>query len=232
MKDIIETRLQEEASLFITQNKLAVNEIEVFPKEIETYYFKKGKFEDESVHKNELQKNNKNHFYVHRWGTNKGDKYKGGYYPGLDFVVSEDDDTYYSYLIRSAVIKYKGAFINKGQTIIGPNKVLNTICEIGKVTFENLEKDTVKLENSCIPNDGVVISERINLNKGFIDKKLRFVLCDDLYISSKYPKKEEMIINFLTSENKQIMPANPIDFCKNKLGYVPSSIKKYYANQI
>lgn len=51
--------------------------VSVLPKEIEVYYYKNGQFEDTSVHRNDLQKNNKNHFYVHRRGTTQSDKYKG-----------------------------------------------------------------------------------------------------------------------------------------------------------
>ena len=67
-------RLQNEAKLFLTKTKLMLSGVSILPKEIEVYYFKKGEFEDTSVHRNDLQKKNKNHFYLHRNGTSKSDK--------------------------------------------------------------------------------------------------------------------------------------------------------------
>ena len=62
-------KLQTEARLFLTESVLVLKGLFIRPKEIEVYYYEKGIFEDNSVHRNDLQKNNKNHFYVHRCGT-------------------------------------------------------------------------------------------------------------------------------------------------------------------
>jgi hypothetical protein len=45
-------KLQIEAELFLKNSKLVVNGIEIFPKEIEIYYYQKKVFEDGSVHRN------------------------------------------------------------------------------------------------------------------------------------------------------------------------------------
>lgn len=214
-------KLQNEAVQFLTKTKLVLNGIEILPKEIEVYYYEiNGSFKDGSVHRNELQKNNKNHFYVHRWGETKNDKYKGVNRAGLDFVVSDDDNVYYSYLIRSAVIN------GNDNPIIGPNKVLNAIKDVCKFQdYKELENASVKLEPNNI-SDAVLFSNRINLGENvgkYLDYKLRAVLCDDLYRGSKYPAKEKMIMDYLMSqkmskEQKQV-------YAKEKLGYVPSALK-------
>ena len=215
MEKLIE-RLQNEAKQFLTKSTLMLNNVIISPKEIEVYYYKKGTFEDESVHKNELQtKKHKNHFYVHRWGTLKTDSYKSANRAGLDFVISDDDNTYYSYLIRSAVIE-------KGEPIVGPNKVLKQIIEVCNFDNKKIEDELVKI----IPNNtngDVLFSNRINLNKGFINCKLRAVLCDDWFRSSKYPAKERMIIDFLSINDPKNMTKE--DYAKNKLGYIPSIIR-------
>ena len=51
MEKLIE-RLQNEAKQFLTKSTLVLNNVIISPKEIEVYYYKKGVFEDESVHKN------------------------------------------------------------------------------------------------------------------------------------------------------------------------------------
>ncbi len=208
------TRLQNEAKQFLTK-KLVINGLNIYPKEIEMYYFKEGEFEDSSVHRNELQKNNKNHFYVHRYGLTKSDKYKGGNRAGLDFVVSDETNTYYSYLIRSAVI------IDK--QIIGPNNVLKNILEVSKLSCEKLENVNVELMSNSISNI-ILFSERINLGENagdFRDFELRAVVCDDLFRDSKYPAKEKMVINFLLNKDN----AQAEIFAKEKLGYIPSKIR-------
>lgn len=211
-------RLQNEAKLFLTGFKLVLNGISIKPKESEVYCFEEaGDFKDSSVHRNDLQKNNKNHFYVHRNGSTKSDPYKGGNRTGLDFVVSDNDNTYYSYLIRSAVI-------NDGKLVVGPYKVLKAIQNAcGFSSYDELETKTVELVANDVSND-VLFSKRINLGKNakeYINCELRAVLCDDLFRGSKYPAKERMITDFLKNETKE----RSIAYAKDKLGYVPSKIR-------
>lgn len=86
-------KLQNEAKQFLTHSKLVANGIDILPTEIEVYYYEvEGAFKDTSVHRNELQRNNRLHFYIHRWGSAKIDKYKGGNRAGLDFVVSGSEN--------------------------------------------------------------------------------------------------------------------------------------------
>lgn len=207
-------KLQNEEKLFLAKT-LICNEIYIQPTETEPYYYKKYVFEDESVHQNELQTSkHKNHFYIHRWGTKQSDSYKGGSRASLDFVVSDEANTYYSYLIRSAIIN--------GKLIIGPNKVLRTIKEVCRLENEELENTSITIISNNNDYD-VLFSKRINLTKGFIDYKLRAVLCDNNFKNNKYPLKENMVVDFIKQNNMSRDRA--IEYAKDKLGYIPSSIK-------
>ncbi len=219
-------QLQYEAKEFLSRKKLVLNGVTILPKEIEVYYYnEKEGFTDESVHKNELQQKNKNHFYVHRWGLKRTDPYKGGNRPGLDFVLSDEANIYYSYLIRSAVI-------NGEKPIIGPNKVLKKIEEISGLKLEELEKVQVDIISDD-KHDNVLFSERINLgenSKDYCSLKLRAVLCDEYYRESKYPAKEKMIVNFLSEKISlgELSKEEAIVYTKEKLGYTPKEIKEKY----
>jgi hypothetical protein len=215
-------KLQEEARLFLTESVLVLKGISIRPKEIEVYYYEKGCFEDNSVHQNDLQKNNKNHFYVHRCGTKSSDSYKGGNYAGIDFVVSDTDDIYYTYLIRSALVNE--------EMVIGPHKVLEAIQKHSNLNYQEIESETIEVVQSNA-NCDVLFSSRINLGKTvddeFCECKLRAVLCDELFRESKYPAKEKMVIEFLMEKVQAHCMTNEqaSHYAKNNLGYIPSSIK-------
>jgi hypothetical protein len=186
------------------------------------YYYEKGSFEDNSVHKNDLQKNNKNHFYVHRCGTKSSDSYKGGNYAGIDFVVSDTDDIYYTYLIRSALVNEEMG--------IGPHKVLEAIQKHSNLNYPEIESETIEVVQSNA-NCDVLFSSRINLGKTvddeFCECKLRAVLCDELFRESKYPTKEKMVIGFLMEKVQAHCMTNEqaSHYAKDNLGYIPSLIK-------
>lgn len=210
-----EKKLQNEAICFIKQTKLILNGIIIIPKEIEVYYYREGIFSDQSVHQNELQQNNKNHFYVHRIGKTKNDRYKGGNRAGVDFVISDEKGVYYSYLIRSAVIN--------GKTIYGPHNVLENIKKECNLEYNDIESIPVKVETFGSSND-VILSKRINLGRGFVNSKLRAVIFDNDFKSSKYKNKEILIREKIKNGN---MPKEEaIDLVKKNMGYVPSSIKE------
>ena len=208
-------RLQKEAEHFLLNDTLLLNSICIRPKEIEVYYYQENKFDDNSVHQNELQRNNKNHFYIHRWGKGKTDSYKGGNYPGIDFVISDDENTYYSYLIRSAIID--------NEPIVGPHKVLEKI--ESKISRKEIEKTPIEIVHDKISCD-VFFSTRINLGKHVLKEykecKLRAVACDDYFRGNKYPQKEKMITEFIFE--KQMNKVQGSEYAKEKLGYLPSKI--------
>lgn len=219
-EDIIK-KLQNEAAHFLTESKLMVSGLAILPKEIEVYYYKEGDFEDSSVHRNILQQNNQNHFYIHRWGIKKEDSYKGGNYPGIDFVLSNEKDIYYSYLIRSAVVD--------NDIHVGPHKVLEAIIDKSGLTTNELESSPIEILPNSISCD-VLFSSRINLGKNaqeFSDYKLRAVLCDEWFGRKKYPAKEKMVVDFLTEKVRlqNMTPQQAMEYANKKLGYIPSSIR-------
>ena len=218
-----ENRLQKEAAEFLTNFKLVLNGLIIQPTEIEVYYYRKGEFEDDSVHKNELQQNHHAHFYIHRWGRGKNDPYKGGNRPGIDFVVSKEEKVYHTFLIRSALIN--------NIPVVGPNKVLNAIQEASKLAdFKEIENAIVNICPEKNPSD-VVFSQRINLSNNtspdYLKLKLRAVLCDDTWFSrNKYRYKEQMIIDLMSS--KKMAKEEAFEFVRKRLGYIPLDIKKKY----
>ena len=216
--------LQTLAVDFLCNHSLVVNGVVINLKEIEVYYYKEGTFEDGSVHRNELQRNNPCRFYVHRCGRGRSDSYKGGNYPGVDLVMSEDDSCYFTFLLRSVVIEK--------ELVIGPHNVLCAILRaVGAKDYNALEQMPVRIVD-CRAGETVLTSERINLGKTvsreYREAKLRFVILDGFYMSSRYPMKEKMITDWLLSvlqTNQQTMP-EAILLAKEYLGHVPSSIKK------
>lgn len=215
-------KLQDEAKLFITGSVLVLNGVAIQPKEIEVYYYKEGGFEDNSVHRNDLQKHNKNHFYVHRIGTKASDSYKGGNYAGVDFVMSDTDDIYYTYLIRSAIVN--------DEMVVGPHKVLEAIKQSSHLEYKGIEDAIVEVVPCNNPGD-VMFSSRINLGKTvrkeYRECKLRAVLCDERFRKSKYPAKEQMVIDYLMDKVHLHYMTNEdaLHYSKENLGYIPSSIK-------
>ena len=221
MNEIV-TRLQKDAKTFLT-NKLVLNKAEIYPKEIEVYYYKEGEFEDKSVHRNELQMNHKNYFYVHR--CKNSDSYKGGNRAGLDFVVSDDENTYYSYLIRSAVINE--------QPFYGPNNVLNAIkSACGNVGNAELEKEYVDVVSSDVEYDDIIFTTRFGLSKNvdvcFRDYQLRLVVLDKQFKNAQYKAKEQIVSDYLKQSKSTEVQAK--DFCEQYLTYMPSKIKDNYVN--
>ncbi|MBP5797584.1 MAG: hypothetical protein J6W26_04860 [Bacteroidales bacterium] len=221
MKQVVK-KLQNEAMLFLSK-MIVLDEVIILPKEIEVYYYElNGVFKDESVHRNELQKDNQNHFYVHRKGTKRSNLYTGGNRGGLDFVASDDESIYYAYLIRSAMVN--------DEITIGPNNVLKRILDVSKLEKEELENKILTLVPNDIQND-VLFSNRINLgnNTGeYQDYELRAVMCDEWFRESKYLDKEKMIVSFLYNQVHQHGKSQgwALEYAKEKMGYVPSAIKE------
>ena len=211
--------LQDEAAQFLVKYELKLKDVIIQPKEIEMYFFKKGVFEDNSVHRNELQQNNRNHFYIHRNGIKQTDSYKGGNRPGLDFIVSDESFTFYSYLLRSAVVN--------GKMIIGPNKVLEAIKSASRLSMQEIEATPIEIISNA-KSCPVLFSSRIHLGKSVLDNyrnyKLRAVACDDSFRGAKYPGKEKMIVDFILE--KKLTGDQAIEFAKEKLDYIPSILRQ------
>ena len=70
-KNEIIYELKSQAIQFLKNYHLEIKGVAIYPKEIEVYFYQSGVFEDDTVHCNELQKDNANHLYVHRTGLKK-----------------------------------------------------------------------------------------------------------------------------------------------------------------
>lgn len=203
MDNLILETMQGKASRFLQHCYLKINGVCVYPKEIEAYYYEPGKFEDYSVHRNQLQGSveHKNKFYVHRYGHDKSSKYVDGNRGGCDFVVCNREGVFYSYLIRSVVVK--------GDFFVGPRKSLDAImtcCGIGSYEeLENVQVDAVDYENNC----DVLFGKRIRLgvascteDEKYKEADLRFVLCDEFFKKRDkhnvgYPQRTDIMDAFL-----------------------------------
>ena len=199
----LEKQLQEQASEFLGCKCLIVNGVTIHPKEIEVYYFEKGLFEDYTVHRNELQENHPNKFYVHRRGRDVNSSIIESNRGGCDFVISDKDGVYHSYLIRSIVID--------GELIVGPSKSLKAIIQKTGLSYHELEQTEVNVIASKSTND-VFMTSRIGLgdselkdSKLYKESKLRFILCDEFFKQRDkknvgYPKRTEAIDNYLRNK--------------------------------
>lgn len=220
-QDVI-LRLQNETKSLLLNYELRLKGISIILKEIEVYFYKNEVFEDNSVHKNELQKNHFGHLYIHRWGVKESDSYKGGRYPGIDYVVSTKQDEYYSYLIRSAVVD--------GEIIVGPHKVLEALKDKTQLSEKEIEESQIE-RIPHISQSQVLFSKRINLGKKVEEKyrncRLRAVVCDELFRNAKYPDKENLVVDFLRGELSQnkMDKKNAMEYAKEYLGYLPVVIR-------
>ena len=220
-KEVIQF-LQNEAKSLLLNYELRLKGVPIILKEIEIYFYKNEVFEDSSVHRNELQKSRCGHLYIHRWGKKEADPYKGGRYPGIDYVVSTSPDEYYSYLIRSAFVV--------GEMAVGPHNVLEAIKKATGLTERNIERFSIE-RVSNISQSQILFSKRINLGKTVEEKyrnyPLRAVICDSLFRSTKYPGKENMVVDFLHDElsHNKMDGKQALEFAKEHLGYAPAAIR-------
>ena len=221
----IEKQLQAINELIVTNYMFELSSgLRIYPIEVEAY-FKDSKFDDESVHGNELQRNNYGRFYVHRTGITKKSKFKGGTRGGIDICLSDGADSYYGILIRSAKF-------NDGTTKFGPNNVLNFIIEDKKVDYATLEKDVVLKEavEDCRDREHksiILHSTRVGLSKkqsdDFKDLQLRTIV-GVLLSSYPYKEKEKVFRNYIINESIPKEEAEKISV--DILGYYPKALIK------
>lgn len=94
----------------------------LYPLEVEAYYFHKKHFRDNTVHRNNAQKNRFGKFYFHR----KGDAMKNNILncrAGVDLCLSDSEECFFGVLLRSAKIKLNDKIIS----VFGPSKLANLI---------------------------------------------------------------------------------------------------------
>lgn len=208
--------LQKEAIEFLKNHYLVVNGVEIYPKEIEVYrYEKEGAFKDVYVHRSDNQKNRHYKFYVHEKGRG-----------GCDLVISDSDNVYYSYLIRSVVIG--------GELIVGPLNSFDAICAKTGLSEKELEEKVVVKD--CNNDHNVFTDTRIGLvpnkedkNLAYLNAELRFILCDDYYKPrAHYRNRERALTNFMLQKlaSHEMTKDEVIKEANEYLGYVPKSLKE------
>lgn len=147
--DEIVEQLKEINKCFLQNYIIKINDLEIYPVEVEIYYFKDGVFEDENCHQNELQKNHFGKLYFHRAGRSKKEEalIDTNTYGGVDVCISKGD-YYLSILIRSAYINE----LKKENLFSGINKISKKIinqCIQGKKDYciDYLLKNIEKIED-------------------------------------------------------------------------------------
>ena len=116
-KTEIESMLQQTAAQLLHHYKIRAREVELYPIELESYFYRADVFEDPYVHTNELQANHFGELYVHRRGKEACSPYKMDNRVCMGISLSVNANYYYSALIRSAVFA-------DGSMVFGPNNVL------------------------------------------------------------------------------------------------------------
>ncbi len=116
-KTEIESVLQQTTAQLLHHYKIRAREVELYPIELESYFYRAGVFEDPYVHTNELQMNHFGELYVHRRGKEATSPYKMDNRVCMGISLSVSTGYYYSALIRSAVFA-------DGTMVFGPNNVL------------------------------------------------------------------------------------------------------------
>lgn len=213
--------LQKEAVEFLKNHYLVVNGVEIYPKEIEVYrYEKEGEFKDIYVHRSDNQMNRHYKFYVHEKGRG-----------GCDLVISESDNVYYSYLIRSVVID--------GELIVGPLNSFDAICV--KTGWSEKKLGDVEVTVKDYNNDHNVFTDtRIGLKHKeddngqiYLNAELRFILCDECYKpqedkEKRYKNRERALTNFMLQKlaKGEMTKDEVIKEADEYLGYVPKSLKE------
>lgn len=211
--------LQDKASDFLKRHCLIINGVELYPKEIEVYYYKDGGVEDGYVHRNPMQSNRPSKFYVHRKGRG-----------GCDFVLSDSEDVYYSYLIRSVVIG--------DELFVGPIKSYEAILAKTGLSGEQLEQATVTVgasytEYNVLTDSRIGLTPKQDIAPFYLDAELRFVLCDEYFRPRQdkkphYKRRKKAFVKFMQhkmSDQRTLTMSEIIPEAMYYLGYVPQSLK-------
>ena len=223
--DTLIQKLQIETEELLSRGvMISIGDVRIIPKEIEVYRFQASVFEDDSVHQNELQQANPNHFYVHRFGKSAADPYKGR--AGVDICLSSTNKLYYTWLIRAAVIED----LDKVEFITGISNLRKAILRYTNMTEKQLE-DTSLIVSYGYNHDDVLRASRLRLSKDvskyWEDAQLRFLVCDDEFKNRKFEGKEKPLVDFILREFAAGVKSKEDcqKYCIERLGYTPKDIK-------
>ncbi len=148
--DEIEDQLQKINICFLNNYIIEISNLKIYPVEVESYYYNKKFFKDQSVHKYKFQRD-KNHFgnlYFHRYKNSENINFcRGGFDVCLceyDKVFDKDEDFNKDENAYCLSILIRSAYINsKEELVCGINKLLRRIYNISyrqKISDEVKEK--------------------------------------------------------------------------------------------
>nr|WP_321521014.1 hypothetical protein [uncultured Macellibacteroides sp.] len=217
--------LQNINTLLLTRYKLKIDEnFIIHPIQVEGYYYDDRHFKDDTVHKSELQKNKFGKLYFHRKGKNKSSKILFTR-SGIDICLSDNDNYFYSALIRSARINNEESIIDGPQRLaqriyryICKNDNLSSLSIGNNSSLSEFEKNNVVLVNSETREIPILIhSSRIGLKKGSDYSALKLRSLTELRVSKQ---KEKDVLFYMEDNNIDPTPDN----IRNILGYSPNWI--------
>ncbi|MCQ2327858.1 MAG: hypothetical protein MJZ59_00695 [Paludibacteraceae bacterium] len=206
----IEVALQNVLDTFVCFYHLQINGHQVYPTEVEAYYYQNGIFEDACVHRNELQTNHYGQLYVHRAKKNgtKDDKYKGR--AGVDVCLSDGSYTF--------AVLLRGIEVNN-EIILGPINVRKMLLKLlGTTDNKILEQQKDILIKEKLETGHTFFSPRIGITSGCVDAELRAVHTDTL-IGTNYRKKELLYLGY-----KRRNIHSDISDARILLGYIPKKL--------
>jgi hypothetical protein len=221
------------------------NEFNVYPIEVESYYFNDAnKFQDTYVHKNKLQKNRLGKLYFHRYGKAEDSPIRPLNRGGIDICLSNSKDYYWGILIRSAWIN------NEDKPVCGPGlltkRIVRHICKDEKIEklsdkeiseIIKFEKESILFESkndmrnkeSTIFNAtrvGIRNKNNEDCKKYYVNLKLRSLI-ELKEKDHPFKEKEKVVISYL-EENPCIerTPEKIRDLLGSKSEFVLSELQK------
>lgn len=213
-------KLQTINESLLTQYVIEISEyFKIYPIEVESYFFAENIFEDDTVHKSELQKNRFGKFHFHRKGRDAENKILFSR-SGVDICLSKNNEYYFGVLVRSAKINNEDSIINGPQLLA--QRIYRFLCNnenLASLSLENIsllsnfENSTTVLCNSATRNVPIMIhSSRIGLNDKSEYSSLNLRSLCDLSISKQ---KEKDVLSYMEHNKITATPQN----VKNILGY-------------
>lgn len=147
--------LQNVNSLIIKQYHLRIGNLQIYPIEVESYYYHSKQFPDPYVHNNELQSNRLGKLYFHRYGIQAQHEIKKENRAGMDICLSDSENYYYGILIRMAKVVNNGAsYVITGPALL-QNYIVNHLnhhnSEINWPAIIDYEANALVLENNNEP---------------------------------------------------------------------------------
>lgn len=144
-------KLQTINESLLTQYVIEISEyFKIYPIEVESYFFAENIFEDDTVHKSELQKNRFGKFHFHRKGRDAENKILFSR-SGVDICLSKNNEYYFGVLVRSAKINNEDSIINGPQLLA--QRIYRFLCNNENLASLSLENISLlsNFENSLMP---------------------------------------------------------------------------------